>query len=298
MTMKVLPPPPVTGPPVFRPNPALAGSWERERQRHKRLLRQCRRQPSGRNIHDLRIATRRLLAYLGLLRTVSSLRVLLRSQKKLKKLLRLTAPARDTRVQLRLLGRLARDQQHPGLRKIRRQLKARTRRLARELPAELKRCQPTVRRIPPDRFASMPPITPGPLLRLKFNRLRERLRAARTGETSALHRARLTLKQLRYLVEIILPPSPGQALKPLEQLTAIQSALGELHDFDLLLRRLETYARRHKPLAAWLRPRHAALRRRRQALRRARPQLAMELAALLPPDRPPAAKTPHEDKIP
>ena len=24
MTMKVLPPPPVTGPPVFRPNPALA----------------------------------------------------------------------------------------------------------------------------------------------------------------------------------------------------------------------------------------------------------------------------------
>lgn len=290
--MKILPPPPATGSPGIWPDSSLAGPWERERRRHRRLLRQCRCRPTGKNIHDLRIATRRLLAYLELLGTGSSLRVLRRARKKLKKLLRLTAPARDARVQLHLLDRLAREQRHPGLGKFHRHLQARTRRLARKLPAELKRCQPKVRRNLPDRFALLPPINPGPLLRRKFHRLQRRLRAARTGETTALHRARLTLKQLRYLVEIILPLSPVPALKPFEQLPAIQSALGELHDFDLLLQRLETSARRHQPLAAWLRSQRATLRRHRQALRRARPQLTMEVAALLPLRRRPMGRIP------
>jgi CHAD domain-containing protein len=112
--------------------------------------------------------------------------------------------------------------------------------------------------------------------------MQTRLRRARPDDTAAQHRARVALKQYRYLVET-LAAARGEPPAPLlRQLQRAQSALGALHDFELLRRRLEKFAARHGPAADWLRARLATLARHHQALIRARPAFLAGMTAFRP----------------
>lgn len=261
----------------------FAASWNSQVRRHRRLLGHCRRQPSGKNVHELRIATRRLLARLQLSHPEPLPPALQRGRRQLKQLMDATAPARDARVQLHLFERLIRGQRSPGAKLLCARLKKRGRRRIRELAKSLKGHGAKIRRFLPEALAPVEPAATGRLLGQTYRRLQARLRAARTGETSAQHRARLTLKKLRYLVEAAAPAGPaGRFTPPVRRLHAIQSALGELHDFDLLLVRIEKYAARHKRARIWLQTHRARLQRRRQALLKSIPPLQIRLTELSP----------------
>lgn len=258
----------------------FAGSWETQWQHHRQALRRCRHHPVAENLHQLRVATRRLLAHLDLLRTTA----LRPARWELKRLLRATAAARDAQIQARLLDRLVRDRRHPGLKRFRRRLKKRAWRLARELAKELKSHPPKLRQIRPGRLCPPPQAATAArrALRQAFNRLQTQLRNARTGDADVRHRARIALKKFRYMAEVGPPARPGSGVPQFKRLHAVQSALGQLHDFDLFLHRLEKFAARHKRTEAWLRPRRAALNRRRTALLRIRLQLPARVTDLLP----------------
>src|SRR6187551_1915312 len=101
------------------PDPARL--WRAQR----RLLRQTRRHPDGANVHDLRTGTRRLLAHLELLRSLAPSRERTRARHRLKQLLAVTGPARDARVQLALLRRLAPDTTDAGYARFERRLRQR-----------------------------------------------------------------------------------------------------------------------------------------------------------------------------
>ncbi len=58
-------------------------------------------------------------------------------------------------------------------------------------------------------------------------------KAARSGSLASFHRARIGLKKFRYTVENFLPARSSEWL---ETLKAMQDALGEVHDLDLLRR--------------------------------------------------------------
>lgn len=79
------------------------------------------------------------------------------------------------------------------------------------------------------------------LLRRRLERFEERLEAALEKPTPLpMHRVRISVKQLRYLFELVQRALPKAAGLLLTELPPLQEALGELHDVDVrvdLLRR-------------------------------------------------------------
>jgi CHAD domain-containing protein len=249
---------------------------------HARLLRRARRKTSGRRVHGLRIGTRRLLARLEVLRPLAPSPGLKRTRRRLKRLLRLTGPARDACVQLQLLTQLTPSSDAPGLRSLRRHLRKRYRRLRRELARKLKRTAPMAG----GQFAPLALSgarfhqAVGAALRRAGRRVFARQRFADSADPRDSHRLRVALKKFRYLTEA-LPAAPAPARTAgLARLQRAQSVLGDRHDLDLLLLRMEQYGSRHPATARWLRSRRGAFQRRQALLARRLPPLRFSQAQL------------------
>src|SRR5262249_53866201 len=72
------------------------------------------------------------------------------------------------------------------------------------------------------------------MLRKRLARLEERLELARrTLRPKALHRARISVKQVRYLLDAAKKSLPKQTLSLGSDLKTLQATLGELHDLDV-----------------------------------------------------------------
>jgi CHAD domain-containing protein len=190
-----------------------------------------------------------------------------RERRRLKRMMRITARARDAQVQVRLLNRLTGGSRPRDLEKFRQLLDRRACRFGRKLRHALA-ARP--RRLRPGRHAPPSPATATsvhPALRRAFARLRLRLGSARSsGKRKALHRARLAAKDCRYLAE-----AAGVTQTQLARLRTLQVALGELHDLDLLLARIEDHATRHRRTEAWLKRNGTTVRQRRMRLWRSLP---------------------------
>ncbi len=92
--------------------------------------------------------------------------------------------------------------------------------------------------------------TAAKLLRKRLDRLEERLEQARSRLTpKALHRARISVKGVRYLLEVAKDSLPKKAAALESDLKALQASLGELHDVDVrigLVKRNRTLLRDQK----------------------------------------------------
>jgi CHAD domain-containing protein len=72
------------------------------------------------------------------------------------------------------------------------------------------------------------------ILRKRIGRLEERLEAAMARPTPrAMHRARISVKQVRYLLELAAPQLPRRVAARISDLKSLQASLGELHDVDV-----------------------------------------------------------------
>jgi len=72
------------------------------------------------------------------------------------------------------------------------------------------------------------------MLRKRLQRLEERLEAARKRPTpKTLHRARISVKQVRYLLQVAKEALPKKAHRLDADLKSLQASLGELHDADV-----------------------------------------------------------------
>ena len=266
----------------------LATSWEAHRRRYRSAFHDCQRNPTEKRVHRLRVSLRRLLAHLDALGAEAAPIAARQTRRKLRSLLQATAAARDAQVQCRLFARCLRRDGSRERQNCARRLKARAGHHAANLAHHLQ-AHPT--RLKSFRFSDiLNPSRTGHEPRLhesvrrscrrSLARLRLRLRAARGGDSAGLHQARLAVKEIRYVTEIL--PAPGATWPGLGSLQALQSALGELHDLDLLLQRLEKMASRHPRFAGWWRLRRRALQRRRATLLASLPPLPSNLAKLLP----------------
>ena len=71
----------------------------------------------------------------------------------------------------------------------------------------------------------------------RLGRLEERLEDARARPTPrSMHRARISVKQVRYLVEVGKPGLPSGTARILAELKPLQASLGQLHDADVRMR--------------------------------------------------------------
>src|SRR5206468_2031290 len=94
------------------------------------------------------------------------------------------------------------------------------------------------------------------VVRKRVGRLGERLEAARERPSPpALHRARISVKQVRYLIELSNAHLPRKVAALLADLKPLQASLGELHDTDVrvaLLKRKPVLLREQQDLRARL----------------------------------------------
>jgi CHAD domain-containing protein len=215
--------------------------------RHERALRSCRMHLTGKSVHDLRIATRRLLAQLELLQSFVADRAFRKVRRGLKRQLRASAMLRDAQVQLVTMQALLPE--HPELAPVYRHLERNEQCLRRFAKRNLKGGGKLLRRLKavergaesglrarnaiPRYRATVRSVIGRASLRLaQFRRTPPR-------DSAGIHRFRIALKKLRYLVESL--PAELSVAKP-EAIRLIRTHLGmmgEIHDLGLLIVRLQ-----------------------------------------------------------
>ena len=263
----------------------LQSLWQNYRQEHRRCQRHCGR----RSVHDLRVATRRLLAHLDLLRVLFDDSAVTKARRILKERLGSFAELRDGQVQLEIVNAQLRT--FPEMRplqaaleknerrsiaaaakamgqdhndKLRKHLAAVTSRLAAsfEFPETNRRHEAAIRQA----------------MQVRLQQAAERQRVA-GQEADGIHRARVAMKKYRYLVEALQPILRRFDRARFERLVDFQNITGDIHDIAVLLARIESMVAKGK-LEAWRTHRfRETLTRRRSTLLNNYGQLARELFA-------------------
>jgi len=190
--------------------------WLRAVEQHETAV------PEKEAVHQMRVAARRLRAALRLLK----LRELEPAVKRLQDAL---GGVRDLQLQVDWLeGRDA------GLHRARKaELRKAEQALQRQLRTWRARTLPALLGAAAD-DSSPSARTAAKQLRKRLDRLEERLERAQARLTpKALHRARISVKGVRYLLEVAKDSLPRKAAALESDLKTLQATLGELHDVDV-----------------------------------------------------------------
>lgn len=223
----------------------LAASVRDLRRRYRKQLEICQRTFDDKTVHDLRVATRRMLAMLFLLESLALEDTVPRLRKTFKRRLDAFDDLRDTQVQLKLLKPLWRW--HPEARPLKRWLRRREEKLARKLGREiklvkqvqlerrLKGLEKTLRREGDPRVLA---IHADSALVRAFEKMAKRYSRLHPSRPVTIHRLRIAFKRYRYLCEFLKPHSPQLAELPVANMQRLQAAMGKVQDVVVLLERL------------------------------------------------------------
>src|SRR2546426_314677 len=191
----------------------------------------------GEAIHDLRVATRRLQAALGVFASCLPERRRRRLEKLAREIRRGLGARRNAWGLLRLLVRF-RAGLVPDERKFVDALARSLKQAARPLePTDRKRLpgiRGRLRRVLED-ATGCAVVPPRPVVRAQVDAVLTARGAAREGDPEAMHRLRIAIKRYRYSLEVLAEAGvPGLGAAILEA-RALQRELGRLHDLDVLI---------------------------------------------------------------
>ncbi len=243
---------------------ALRESWRRQ----DKLRRQCRRKPSHQHIHALRIETRRLLALVTLASAIGRIPTG-KIRRRLNHQLRATAKPRESHVQTRTLKNLMPE--HPELRALCQFLKKRERRANKDVDKKITRRKlakhlgQLIRTVDESAETPFAGATVNQAWRDALSQLADAT-AAGGSSPDELHRARLAVKNVRYLAELFQSTLPGSSRRWIATLRRRQQLLGKIHDLDQLHRRLDRYLGKRKSKRRALQSVEIRFARQRQRL--------------------------------
>ena len=223
----------------------LIDSLEQRWRKYLKELRLCKKTTPEESVHNVRVATRRLIATLAIIELVLPCERVRRMRGGLKRLFDSFSLLRDTQVQLMMLERDSIE--HPELETLLTVLRIRERNLTKTVTDRVKRIETSLlsRTVRAVKTA----------LRLHFSRpiMRETGMAAVMGviasrfmraalckvqviatQTKTMHRARIAFKKFRYTVEAILPLFPELTSEQLKAMDAYQTRLGNVQDAETL----------------------------------------------------------------
>jgi CHAD domain-containing protein len=284
--------------------PSLAQALESRWHSYRKLLRQCQEEFSEEAVHELRVATRRLLAQFTLLSCAVPGTALEKARRVLKRHLAALGNLRDAHVQRLFLEQKAAS--FPELVLLRSWLKRRerclvkaaaekvnrfkTRKLERWIAALIgdltansggarmqRRLQSTVLRATADAFAEAV----------------EWRRAIDLADPSTIHKTRVAFKRFRYMMESLSPGLTGLSKRELRALAYYQRKMGIIQDLEVMQACVAGYLREHQDGASLLRPFCRHLRQRRTRALRSFVKTADRLFAFWPP----AALAPRGDSV-
>jgi CHAD domain-containing protein len=217
-------------------------------------LRRCQKKYSEEAVHDLRVATRRLLSMLDLVASIHPEASVRQTRRSLKRQLDMLGPLRDVQVQLLAIDKLLPS--FPELREFYDFLMKRERNLKRRLGMELKRVKTgkmkrriavAVRQI--EALLDTPIVqqekraAANQAIELAFNRVVERKQAIVATDSASIHRMRVAFKKFRYMVESLAPLHGHTPSKQLKAMNAFQGSMGDIQDAEVLVTSVQTFAR-------------------------------------------------------
>jgi CHAD domain-containing protein len=218
-------------------------------------LRRCKKAFSEESVHDLRVATRRLISTLIVIELVLPDARARRLQKRLKRLFDALSPLRDTQVQLLTLERKLVE--YPELETLLTVLRVRERNLMTVIAARILKIEtaslsraisalksslgqhlsrPAMRRI------GMEAVLGAAAGRfMNAVSFKEHVLPARAR---SIHRARIAFKKLRYTLEILQPMLPKMNSKVQKSMDEYQTRMGNIQDVEVLSNLLRQFARK------------------------------------------------------
>ena len=263
---------------------------------YRKELRRCQEEFSEEAVHELRVATRRLLAQFVLLSCVAPSTGLDKARSSLKCRIAALGDLRDTQVQLSFLDHHAGS--FPELEPLRAWLLRRERRLAKAAAKKVNRFRnkklgkwiaamtedlavnagnaqarkqlaSAVARATADAFAQAV----------------RRRQAIDLADLGTIHQTRVAFKRFRYIVESLSPGLTALTKRQLRALAYYQRRMGIIQDLEVMKRCVEKFARGHKETEPALRPFCHFLRQRRTRAVRSFLKSADHLFEFWPPAR-------------
>jgi CHAD domain-containing protein len=223
---------------------------------YRKQLRKCRSTCSPEAIHDLRVATRRLLGWIDVVLMTMPDRRLRNVREHLRALFDRLSPLRDVQVQIEsVTALLPRYPDMDSYRTVllvreRRLLKAIGRRVARVETAGMSKLFSSVKRslrtgletgaIHQAFFAAFQGAAAG-----AFTRSVNNLRQVNPARSASIHRLRVAFKKFRYLEEMI-GPLIGIGKQQLQAMNAYQLRMGNIQDIEVLIAGITSFAVRRK----------------------------------------------------
>jgi CHAD domain-containing protein len=197
------------------------------------------------DIHDLRVAVRRLIAALDLFSAVFQHKCLVNMRRNLRDQLKKLSPLRDVQVELHYLDGMRK--RHTSLRKFSEVLHIRERKIKKDIIKYLRRrtrsfnqeknaIDEIIVSAITDSMLRHPVAmaVTGALAReyLNITFLRRELSA---HDTDTIHSLRVAFKQFRYMMEIVQPADLHGMKSLFRRMHIFQSRMGTIHDYEMLL---------------------------------------------------------------
>ena len=233
-------------------NPFLPDFIDHRWEKYRADLKTCRAEFTETAVHDLRVATRRLLAALELIRALDPHPRIKKLCRSLKSQLDGFDTLRDVQVMLvdisKTIGSL------PELQLFQQHLQKREKRL-------LRAAEKHVRAIKLSAFdkrlvkvcEALAAIPAGDLSQRllqavdeAYLTVKQRYGSMDPDRTATIHRVRVAFKKFRYMVECIQPILPNLPEAQLKNMQNYQMVMGDIHDVEVFLETLADFAARHE----------------------------------------------------
>ncbi len=237
----------------------LIRSLEQRWQKYLRELRRCKKNFSEKAVHDLRVATRRLISTLTLIELVHPDKRIGRIRKRLKRLFDALSPLRDTQVQL--LAIEPQIKEYPELATLVTTLRLRERKLMRSLKKRIRKVETkemsrnnlVLKRDLRKRFSKSSPRRVGMAVvqgaaAAAFSKAAFMQEKIIPSRAATIHRHRIAFKKFRYSMEAMLPLLPSVSKAHLKAMDAYQTSLGKIQDAEVMERLVGKFLAA-KPLA-------------------------------------------------
>jgi CHAD domain-containing protein len=230
----------------------VAGSLDHRWTKYATELLRCRTKCSEKAVHDLRVATRRLLSTLEMITLFLDDPAIRTLRQRLRKRFKEFGPLRDVQVQLMRAERMRKD--FPEIEPFFTLLLLRERRLLKRMERQLGKLRPG------DMEVDVAACRSRTLSFFDDIKVSAAARAALLGAAAAsyaasvahlqkidssttdtIHRLRITFKKFRYRMEMILPLLSWGSLRTIKEMNAYQVSMGNIQDIEVFLFAFERF---------------------------------------------------------
>jgi CHAD domain-containing protein len=232
---------------------ALDDRWRK----YQKELKRCQKKYSEASVHDLRVATRRLISTLNVLRRLVLDDRLTASRRTLKKRLDLFDPLRDTQVQLLSTEKMLPT--FPELQAFYDRLKKQERRLVKQVSKQVGKMKTAklaksvaaiekqLRLLFNDRAKQNEHLTAvKAAVDAAFAKVADLRRSIDPNDATTIHRLRIAFKKFRYMVEALRPLLARVTDRRLKKMHDFQTMMGDIQDIEVLTASLRAFAQKRE----------------------------------------------------